>query len=163
MAAMTKSEVIRENRNKLVHPWLETYWMVLVHSPCGVSSPGSVVSFVLCTDHSEDTHDFYEIFFCKKNLILSWRIPSVVGVVGVGVGRHVFQTSITLAVLALSTSNLVCRRLVALARYFHQYHVCRLSRSKMAAKKLFWREKVVRPWISEPLHAREPKPAPFER
>ena len=78
------SEVVRENRNKLVHPWFETYWvasvwspcgvlsprsvvsfldaqtywMALVWSPCGVMSPRSVVSFLLCTDHSEKTWFF---------------------------------------------------------------------------------------------------------
>ena len=55
---MTELEVVRKNRNKRVHPWFHTYWMALVWAPCGVSSPKSVVSFPLCIDHSENTHDF---------------------------------------------------------------------------------------------------------
>ena len=58
MAAVTKSEVIHENGNKLVHPWFDTYWMALVWPSCGVSSRSSVVSELLCIDHSENTHDF---------------------------------------------------------------------------------------------------------
>ena len=77
--------------------------------------------------------------------------------------RHAFQTLITLAVFALETSNLICRRLVAVINHFHQNRVRRSSRLKMAAKKPFSREKVIRQRISETAHAREPKPVPFER
>ena len=77
--------------------------------------------------------------------------------------RHAFQTLITRAVLAVETSNLVCRKFLAVIKHFYQNRVRRSSRFKMAAKKQFLREKVMRQWISETVHAREPKPASFER
>ena len=58
MAAIAKPKGVHENRNKLVHPWSISYWLVQVWLLWDVSSLRSVVSFLLCIDHSDNTYDF---------------------------------------------------------------------------------------------------------